>query len=111
MELVKLYISVARHIREPLLDSSKLKESMTVPLPKLTLGLCLPETESQSLLLLFRLMDDDGVEAVDPPMLFDVFLKVVLCFNVALAATLKAWAAVLHRTSSTVFLQGLNRMM
>lgn len=84
---------------------------MTVPLPKLTLGLCLPEAESQSLLLVFRLIVDDGVEAVEPPMLFDFFLEVVLCFNVALAATLKAWAAVLHLTSSMVFLEGLIRMM
>ena len=58
-----------------------------------------------------RLMDEDGEEAEDPPMLLDFFLDAVLCFSVALAATLKAWAAVLHLTSSIVFLEGLKRMM
>lgn len=115
MELMKqkfdTHTVYANHIRELLLDSSKLKDRVTVPLPKLTLGLCFPEVGSQSLPLVFRLMDEDGVEAEDPPMLLDFFLAAVLCFSVALAATLKAWAAVLHRTSSMVFLEGLNRMM
>lgn len=99
------------HIREVLLDSSKLKDRVTVPLPKLTLGICDPEVGPQSLLLVFRLMDEDGVEAEDPPMLLTFLFAAVLCLSVALAATLKAWAAVLHRTSSVVFLDGLNRMM
>lgn len=91
---------------ELLLDSSKLRDRVTVPLPKLTRGFA--DAGSS---LVFRLMDDDGVEAEDPPMLLDFFLAAVLCFSVALAATLKAWAAVLHRTSSMVFLDGLKRMM
>lgn len=36
----------SNHIRELLLDSSKLKDKVTVPLPKLTLGLCFPEAVS-----------------------------------------------------------------
>lgn len=99
------------HISELLLDSSKLRDRVTVPLPKLTLGLCFPEGGSQSLQLVFRLIDEDGVEEEDPPTLPDFFFAAVLCFSVALAATLKAWAAVLQRTSSMVFLEGLNRMM
>lgn len=99
------------HMRELLLDSSKLKDRVTVPLPKLTLGLLFPAGASQSLQLVFRLMDEDGVEDAEPAMLPDFFFEAVLCFSVALAATLKAWAAVLQRTSSIVFLEGLNRMM
>lgn len=102
---------VCYHIRELLLDSSKLKERVTVPLPKLTLDICFPEVESQSLPLVLRLMDEDGVEAEDSPMLLDFLLEAVLCFSVAFAATLNAWAAVLHLTSSMVFLEGLKRMM
>ncbi|TNN79420.1 hypothetical protein EYF80_010234 [Liparis tanakae] len=88
----------ADHIRELLLDSSKLRDRVTVPLPKLTLGLCFPDVASHSLAL--RLMDEDGVEAEDPPMLPDFFLAAVLCFSVAFAATLKAWAAVMKMISS-----------
>lgn len=99
------------YISELRLDSSKLKDRVTVPLPKLTLGLCFSDVGSQSLLLVFKLMDEDGDDEEDPPMLPDLFLAAVLCFSVALAATLNEWAAVLHRTSSMVFLEGLKRMM
>lgn len=61
--------------------------------------------------MVLRLMDEEGVEAQDPPTLLDLFLEAELCLRVALAATLKEWAAVLQRTSSIVFLDGLKRMM
>ena len=102
------------HMTELLLDSSKLRDRVTVPLPKLTLGLWIlgwPALGSQSLPLVLRLMDEEGDEPEDPPLLPDLFLDAVLCLRVALAATLKACAAVLQRTSSMVFLEGLKRMM
>lgn len=75
------------------LASSKLKERLTVPLPKLTLGLepCLRvDGDSVSFPLVFRLMDDEGDDADEPPTLLDLFLKPELCRRVAFAAALKA---------------------
>lgn len=89
-------------------------DRLIVPLSKLTLGLWLrlcPEGVAVSFSLAFRQIDEDGEEAVDPPALLDLFLKAELRLIVAFAAALKACAAVLERTSSMVFLEGLNRMM
>lgn len=84
--------SLCTHLTEFFLASSKLKERLTVPLPKLTLGfwLCLRvEEDSVSFPLVFMLTEEAGEEAEDPPTLLDLFLEAELCRSVALAAALK----------------------
>ncbi len=61
--------------------------------------------------MLLLLMEEDGVEPVEPPRLLERLRDTLLRLSVALAATLKAWAAVLQRTSSIVLREGLKRMM
>lgn len=101
--------------------SSKLSDKVTVPLPKLTFCLhprCCCRCRSAeagrgkgSSWLLLLLMEEDGVEPVEPPRLLERLRDTLLRLSVALAATLKAWAAVLQRTSSIVLREGLKRMM
>lgn len=78
--------------------SSKLSEKVTVPPLKLTFCLhpcccgCsggLGSAKGPSWLLLL-LMDEDGVEPVEPPRLLDLLWDTLLRRSVALAATLKA---------------------
>lgn len=85
--------AVLVYFTEFFLDSSKLKEKLTVPLPKLTLGLLLclrTDGDSASFPLVFRMIDEEGDEAEEPPTLLDLFLEAELCRSVALAAALKA---------------------